>query len=165
MFGDSAGGNLIMSAVNYFILHGLRGPDKIILLYPAMVCNANFFHPSILNSYNDEILNYFHLQYVLMLYLGKENMGKFYNMFISPLFTPKEIISKYPQTHIICGDLDPLWDHSLYFSHLLKKEKVDVKLHVIRQFSHGFMYFYLRNKKWLKELHLILERIKEIIEN
>ena len=165
MFGDSAGGNLIMGAVNYLILHELKVPDKVLMLYPALVCNANFFSPSMLNSYHDEILNFFHLQYVLLLYLGKENMSQFYNMFISPLFTPAEIMKRYPETHIICGDQDPLWDHSLYFCHLLGKLKVKVKLHVIKQFSHGFMYFYLRNKKWLKELQIILEKIKVIIES
>jgi hormone-sensitive lipase len=163
MFGDSAGGNLIMGTSNYLILHGLRPPDKIILLYPALVCNANFFCPSLLKSYNDEILNFFHLQYVLMLYLGKENMGEFYNMFISPLFTPKIIMEKYPQVSIICGDQDPLWDHSFYLGHLLKRANKKVQLLRIPQFSHGFMYFYLRNKSWLKELALILDHIKEMI--
>ena len=164
MFGDSAGGNLVLGTVNYLILNQLRSPDKVVLLYPALVCNANFFSPSILNSYNDEILNFFHLQYVLMLYLGKENLGEFYNMFISPLFTPECVRKEYPPVFLFCGDQDPLWDHSLYLSHLLDKVGVETKLFVIRQFSHGFMYFYLRNKSWLKELGIIMETFMEVVQ-
>jgi hormone-sensitive lipase len=70
MMGDSAGGNLICACVNFLILNGLKKPDKLLLLYPALVLNVNFFSPSILKAYNDEMINYFHLQYVLLLYLG-----------------------------------------------------------------------------------------------
>ena len=153
-----------MAAVNYLLLHGLRPPDKVVMLYPALVCNANFFSPSMLKSFQDEVLNFFHLQYVLLSYLGKENMGQFRNMFISPLFAPKQLMAKYPETHIFCGDQDPLWDHSLYFCHLLERAQVSVQLYAIRQFSHGFMYFYLRNKSWLQELQIILDKIKEVIK-
>jgi hormone-sensitive lipase len=165
MMGDSAGGNLICSCVNYLILNGLRKPDKMLLLYPALVLNINFFCPSLLLAYNDEMINFFHLQYVLLLYLGKENMGQFYNMFISPLFTPHHILREYPEVSIICGDQDPIFDHSLYFTHLLGKEMVKVKLYIMKQFGHGFMSLYFRNNSWMEELKVVLKKIKSIISN
>ena len=73
MFGDSAGACLISGTVNYLLVNELRLPDKLMFLYPALVCNLNYFCPSILKSYNDEMINFFHLQYVLMLYLGNDN--------------------------------------------------------------------------------------------
>lgn len=68
--GDSAGACLIAGCVNYLIVNQLRKPDNIIFLYPALICNMNFFSPSILKSYRDEMINFFHLQTVLTLYLG-----------------------------------------------------------------------------------------------
>lgn len=71
MMGDSAGGNLICACVNFLILNDLPRPDRLLLLYPALVCNINYFSPSLLKSYQDEMINFFYLQQILMLYLGR----------------------------------------------------------------------------------------------
>jgi acetyl esterase/lipase len=86
-------------------------------------------------------------------------------MFISPLFTSNEILKEYPPVDIICGDQDPIFDHSVFFSHLLHQQKVKVKLHLIKQFGHGFMSLYFRNNSWMEELKIVLTKIKQIVKN
>ena len=82
-------------------------------------------------------------------------------MFISPLFTPDQILKRYPPVSIICGYEDPIYDHSLFFGHRLETLKSDIKLFRVKDMSHGFMGLYLRNNVWMKELRYIVEQIKE----
>lgn len=84
-------------------------------------------------------------------------------MFISPLFTPSHILAKYPPVDLICGDQDPLFDHSLYFAYLLSKQRVNTKLYMIRHFGHGFMSLYLRKNSWMQELNVVLHKINQLI--
>lgn len=70
MMGDSAGGNLVCACVNFLLINGLPVPDRLLLLYPALVCNINYFSPSLLKSYQDEMINFFYMQQILLLYLG-----------------------------------------------------------------------------------------------
>jgi acetyl esterase/lipase len=38
------------------------------------------------------------------------------NYYLSPLYTPAEILEKYPSTTIFVGDADPLHDHVVRFA-------------------------------------------------
>jgi hormone-sensitive lipase len=55
--GDSAGGNLATALVGLCICHGVRVPDLLMSVYPALLLSATFFTPSRINAFDDTILN------------------------------------------------------------------------------------------------------------
>lgn len=68
--GDSAGGNLVAALTTLIIYMGLRVPDGIVLVYPALNLNFKNYTPSLLTSLNDMILPHTFLKICLKAYLG-----------------------------------------------------------------------------------------------
>ena len=51
--GDSAGGNLVAALTVLCIKMGVRPPDGILMAYPALNLNLQFFTPSMLIALDD----------------------------------------------------------------------------------------------------------------
>lgn len=69
LVGDSAGGNLVAALTTLVIYMGLRPPDGIVLVYPALNLNFKNYTPSLLTSLNDMILPHTFLKICLRAYL------------------------------------------------------------------------------------------------
>ena len=87
------------------------------------------------------------------------------NIFLSPIFTPKHILSKFPKTVIFCGAEDPLYGNSEIFALKLFENNVDVKLFTLPDIGHGFMAFYLPMNYGIQEIESIIEYLIMTIEN
>mgnify|MGYP000874372689 CR=1 FL=1 len=90
LVGDSAGGNLVASLTNLLIKLGLRKPDAIFLIYPALNLDEKAFTPSLLYTLDDYILPHTYLKLCARAYCqGYRNLNDY---FLSPIKTPKEIL-------------------------------------------------------------------------
>ena len=69
LVGDSAGGNLVAALTALIIKMGLKVPDGIFLIYPALNLNPKNFTPSLVNSLEDFILPHTYLKVCAKEYL------------------------------------------------------------------------------------------------
>jgi hormone-sensitive lipase len=69
LVGDSAGGNLVAALTNLLIKLNARIPDGIVLVYPALNLNYNFYTPSLLSSLECLILPHTFLKICLESYI------------------------------------------------------------------------------------------------
>lgn len=159
--GESAGANLFVGLINYLILIKSRLPDKVLLIYPALMLSKKIFCPSLLKSYTDITLNFSFLDQCLRSYLPADNSVP-NSIFLSPLLTPKHILERFPPTYIMCGKEDPLYDNSLIFAHRLFEASVDVKLLSINCLAHGFMGLYFPISEEFNDLSKVIDVIETI---
>lgn len=89
LVGDSAGGNLVAALTNVLISWGIRKPDGIVLVYPALNLNYYDYSPSLLTALNDMILPHTFLKICLKSYLQDPAIKPDENYFASPLYTPQ----------------------------------------------------------------------------
>lgn len=75
--------------------------------------------PSILKAFDDKALHYQLLEYIVDSYVPAQFDSD--NPFLSPLFAPACLLARFPPTLAICGDDDPLYDHSLAFAERLDR--------------------------------------------
>ena len=109
--GDSAGGNLILSLTNWCIENGYRKPDFVQAHYPAACVTTQDFVPCLMYSMEDYLLYFGTLYGVVEMYVPP-NVDQLTNYYLSPLSTPKEILSKYPPCEFFLCERDPLRDHA-----------------------------------------------------
>ena len=70
LVGDSAGGNLVAALTNMLIDWGLRVPDGIVLVYPALNLDLKNYTPSLLTAINDMILPHTMLKICVKAYIN-----------------------------------------------------------------------------------------------
>ena len=119
LVGDSAGGNLVAALTNLLIEWGLRVPDGIILVYPALNLNYYDFTPSLLTALNDMILPHTFLKICLKSYLRDPAHKPATDCYISPIKTPASVLSRYPPTRIFVGSKDPFHDDCCRLAEML----------------------------------------------
>ena len=120
--GDSAGGNLSCAITVKAIQDKILPPVGLLLHYPAVNLNNDASLSRMIFSH-DPILNLETMQCVLDCYLGKDKDKSGLDPLISPLFAPDEILSKFPNTVISVGDVDPLIDDSTALFRKLEVKK------------------------------------------
>jgi len=89
LVGDSAGGNLVAALTNLIIKWGLRMPDGIVLVYPALNLNYYDYSPSLLTALNDLILPHTFLKICLKSYLKDPNLRPDKDYIVSPIHAPQ----------------------------------------------------------------------------
>lgn len=67
--GDSAGGNICLTLLNWILMNKLPLPKGLLLCYPACYLNLNFFSPSHLHSLHDYLLPFSMLNFFFRCYL------------------------------------------------------------------------------------------------
>lgn len=82
---------------------------------------------------------------------------------MSPYHTPEEILAKFPPTHIMACEIDPLRDSAFEFSLKLMKLGIKTKIFLLKDHIHGFLGMdmiseYHKNTRKMKEL------MKELFE-
>jgi acetyl esterase len=107
--GDSAGGHLAIAVTQLAILRNFRVPDSLVLHYPTANSNTGHFFPSTLLTLDDFLLNYNLLFYVGTAFTRKGGDPSS-NFILSPIYTPREVLSKFPPTKILVAEVDPLRD-------------------------------------------------------
>lgn len=85
--GDSAGGNLAAALTTLLIEWNLPKPDGLVLVYPALNLNINYYTPSLLHALNDMILPHTMLKVCLKAYIKDPKFDPTNDSLISPLYT------------------------------------------------------------------------------
>ena len=57
---------------------------------------------------------------------------------MSPNYTPDHILKQFPPTRIYVAEIDPLRDYIFSFALKLKKLGNDCKVHLFKEYIHGF---------------------------
>jgi hormone-sensitive lipase len=138
IIGDSAGGNLAASVTLKAITDGIRIPDALFLIYPAL-----YMHfvpsPSRLLSIIDPLLPTKTILECLKAYVPSEN-NLLDNPFLSPAIASDELLKKFPNSiFILTGSFDPLFDDSIFFTKRLLNIHKKVRLKIFDEFPHGFL--------------------------
>lgn len=116
--GDSAGGNLAAALINLLITYKLRVPDGLVLVYPVLNLDLHQYTPSLINALNDFILPHTLLKLCEKAYLSNSTeIAKDPN--VSPIFTPENILIRYPPVRIFVGSKDPFHDDCCRFTEKL----------------------------------------------
>ena len=137
MTGDSAGGNLAVALTVQCLERGLRPPDALVPVYPALLGRL-IPSPSRLLSVMDPLLSVGALTACLAAYTGAKETN---DPRVSPLFSDKETLKRFPRTRVIVGEMDPLMDESIEFVRQLLRLDVDADLTVLPALPHGFLGF------------------------
>jgi acetyl esterase/lipase len=59
-------------------------------------------------------------QLVSKAYVSKEEFHSENNYFVNPLYTPENVLKKYPPSHMYIGDNDPLHDDAVRYAYRMK---------------------------------------------
>lgn len=149
--GESAGGNLAVVLVQQALSQGLRGPDAMALLSPAVDLRTDprLYEPT---TDSDPILSPIRPAEVLSAYGSGHDPT---DPSLSPLFGP---LADMPPTLITTGTRDMLLSMCLRFYRQMKREGVDVECRVWDGLWHVFEYYdqYPESAESLKEISAFL---------
>ncbi|EQC29414.1 hypothetical protein SDRG_12877 [Saprolegnia diclina VS20] len=144
-FGESAGGNLAAALTVKCTLENVRLPNGILLVYPALNMNmspspSRFLHQS------DPVLPRAILELALKSYNPShgddaEYKDNIHDPMVSPGLANDTILSQFPHTTLMVGDLDPLLDDSVDFHTRLSNLHVPGALKVLPDLTHGFLIY------------------------
>eukprot|EP00039_Didymoeca_costata_P007529 m.100834 g.100834 ORF g.100834 m.100834 type:complete len:846 (+) comp13726_c0_seq1:278-2815(+) len=140
--GDSAGGNLAVAVALRCLLEGIRGPDGLVLSYPALSVSSSVSASRFL-SLLDPLLPYGVLLGVMGAYIGDnaDTDTSATDPLMSPVNASKDLLKRLPPMWIGAVLLDPLLDDSIHFAKLVRAAGGTVNLHVFPNLSHGFLNF------------------------
>lgn len=154
--GDSAGGNLAISATLKLRADGLPMPTAVIAMSPWL----DMEHTGITletNKCNDILINREILQGMSEMFLGKA--GSPDNPFCNPL---KADFNDFPPLYINAGSSEALLDNSQNLKKIAEKSGVDVSLSIVNDMQHVFPMMAGRSDHADKEISRIAAWFKNI---
>ncbi|EGR30465.1 hypothetical protein IMG5_131490 [Ichthyophthirius multifiliis] len=141
LVGDSAGGNMAIGITLKALQEGIIRPEGLVLSYPALNLDMDFYTPSFSNIYKDIIVPYSFLKVCLDSYIDRKNklLDILNDPFISPICIPSNILKNFPPIRIGCGDNDILRDDCFRFFNKLVQENCNAKMIIYNDLSHGYL--------------------------
>lgn len=83
-----------------------------------------------LSYFNDRILSPEMMRAMIILYIGPHARPDFASdFFLSPLIAPESLLARFPKTHLLTGERDPLVDDTVIFAGRIKAAKDSVARH------------------------------------
>ena len=142
---------------------------------------------SMISYFNDRILTPEMMRAMIILYVGPHNRPDFSTEFLlSPLLAPEALLAKFPKTHFLTGERDPLVDDTVIFAGRLRQakqndflqrkelglcktkeefnEKDHVEVTLIPGISHGFLQFVSVFPEGWKHIFRCCRWIEDIFE-
>ena len=164
LVGDSAGGNLALALTYKIISLGLKPPSGLILAYPALNLDKNYYTPSLLKSLEDWLVPHKFLKLCVNSYL--QNNENIKDPTISPINITEDILKKFPPIRIIIGTDDPLYDDCFRFAEKLLNCGNDVKIAEFFGASHGGLNLSYKGgiKETIDMVNIVPKWIKEILK-
>ncbi len=137
--GDSAGGNLATALTIKRLQENKKGPDGLLLLYPALDLRI----PE--KTYDPTADGYFltrtRTNDYIKIYLGKNFKELVNTPLVSPIIATDEILGKLPPTLIIGAEYDPLTASSKEFVEKARNASAPIDLKIIKGTIHIFAQF------------------------
>lgn len=116
--GDSAGGNLAVALTLRLIHDGDILPDGVLVFYPALRVEKEFFTPSFLFTLEDGLLPSTVAMSLKDMYVKPDQNT--HDPFLSPIYAPDEWLRHFPPTEIYVGNKDFLHDDCVRLTERLK---------------------------------------------
>lgn len=151
LMGDSAGGCIALSLMNVLAKLDMELPNSLCVVYPATDLRMNRFSPSMLHSFDDQLL-YFTIAKSCFTAYVPEKVDFENDWLLSPGLAPAEILAKYPPTMMSSGEFDSLRDDCVRMIYKINKSSPASDSHpaplkaTFTQFGglyHGFLGFQL----------------------
>jgi acetyl esterase/lipase len=89
-------------------------------IYLALTATFEKFTPSYTHIFDDATISYEFGLLIANSYVPDRSIDTEANHYLSPLYTPADILEKYPPTTIFVGDADPLHDCAVRFALKMK---------------------------------------------
>jgi len=174
--GDSAGGNFSVGLTLMCLRHGIRLPDSLMLIYPALLCQM-YPSPSRLMTLFDPLVTFPFLMRCLNSYADPtykdtcprtyaqelEGTKNFDDPLISPLLISDSHLAQYPPICLVTTDLDPCLDETISFSNRFSNLGKTVSLNVFSGLPHGFLGFNSVSRMSQQAVDFIGHKLREII--
>lgn len=80
-----------------------------------MALGLEFFSPSYIHAVHDHMLSFNVLLLCKKCYLEDDD-NDVTDFLISPLYTPKSLLARFPPTHVMVCEMDPLHDDAVKFA-------------------------------------------------
>ena len=159
LIGDSSGGNLVTALTFWLIENNLKLPYFISLCYPALQLRNKTYTPSMLNSFDDPLLNYGTFDIIIKSYLSDiSKMVK--DPYVSPVFMDFEVLVKMPKMKVYIGSKDPLFDDCVRFVHRMVRIGKDCDLVCFEGLDHGLLSMSM--EKFFPAIMFFHEVVKDI---
>ena len=162
--GDSAGGNLCALLTNWCIENRVRKPDFVLMSYPATDLNSKRFTPSQVYSFGDFLLSYNGLRMCEAYYVPEWARPK-EDYYLSPVVTPRAILSQYPPCAIMVTERDPLNDDGFRFAEKLQVAGAPISVFYFKSVIHGQLNFALTSDQGIPQAHRFEEQARELLCN
>lgn len=79
---------------------------------------------SMISYFNDRVLTPEMMRAMIILYVGPHNRPDFsQDYFLSPILAPDSLLQRFPKTHFLTGERDPLVDDTVIFAGRLRRAK------------------------------------------
>ncbi|KAI5860430.1 alpha/beta-hydrolase [Durotheca rogersii] len=79
---------------------------------------------SMISYFNDRVLTPEMMRAIIILYIGPHNRPDFsQDYLLSPILAPDSLLEKFPKTHFLTGERDPLVDDTVIFAGRLRRAK------------------------------------------
>lgn len=160
--GDSAGGNLCALLTTWCIENKVRKPDYVMMSYPATDLNIKRFTPSLVHAFGDFLLNYNGLRMCSRFYIPEWADSKT-DYYLSPIYTPKEVLSQYPPCSVLVTERDPLNDDGLRLASRMQEANAQVSVFYFKNLIHGQLNFAVSNEMGIPEALKFEEKARSLL--
>lgn len=133
--GDSAGGTMANSILNWTIVNKFRKPDYVFFHSTCVSCNLSSFTPSFFYAFSNPTLNYATLKMSAHFFF-KNGVDATTDCYANPLGTPDWVLQEYPKIDFGIAELDPLRDDEYRLAFRLQKLGNKLKIIQMRQAAH-----------------------------
>jgi acetyl esterase len=157
--GDSAGGNLATALAIKRLQEHKKGPDGLLLLYPALdlrvpeitddpMADGYFLTRTRINDY-------------VKAYLGKNFKKLTEDAIVSPLLATDDILKMLPPTLLIAAEYDPLTASSKEFVEKAKNAGANIDLKIVEKTIHIFAQYPELFEEANEALELLAQKAKD----
>jgi acetyl esterase len=135
--GFSSGGNLAIAYVLYCLQNNLALPVLCLPVYPAT--DLSIPYSVKLESVSDKAKDKSVPSWMADIFF-KSYTSDYENILVSPSLAPTELLSQFPRTVVLNGNLDALHIEADKFANLLAENGVDVVHRLYEDAVHGFTH-------------------------
>jgi acetyl esterase/lipase len=113
----------------------------MILHSPSGCSNSAHFLPSALLALDDPFVNMNMFEFTQLTHDDVQIGDPSSNCILSPVYTPRSVLEKYPRTRLMIAEVDPVRDFGLLFALSLYKAGKDIEVFYFKEYISNFWAF------------------------
>lgn len=92
-----------------------------------------------MNVVNNPMIPYEFLSFCAQAYIQRPEFNNQEDFLMQPIYTPLDMLARFPPTYIYQGEKDPLHDHTVKFALRMKQANARVSMVLYESMIHGFL--------------------------